>query len=102
VVVGLCHIRLIARESRSLKNKRAVVKKVTERLKGRFNISVAEVGSHDLWQRAEIGFVAVGVDERTVNSLLDRAVDFVEDLGVAELVDHAIEITHCSLLEDKP
>jgi len=95
-------MRLMIHESRSLKGKRQVLKKITERLKGRYNISVAEVGSHDLWQRAEIGFAAVGVDEQTVNSLLDRAIDFVEDLGVAELVDHAIEISHCSLLEDKP
>lgn len=100
MVVGLCHIRLIIHESRSLKNKRGVLKKVTERIKGRFNVSVAEVGSHDLWQRAEIAVAALGVEEAAVNSLLDRVVDFVEDLGVAELADYAIELSHCSLLED--
>ncbi len=45
--------------SRSLKEKRAVVKPIVEGIRSRFSLSVAEVGYQDKWQRALIGFAVV-------------------------------------------
>lgn len=92
MVVGVCHIGLIIHGNHSLKGKRRVLKKVVDKVKNRFNVSIAEVGSNDLWQRAEIGLTAVGNDRAFINSLLDKVVDFIEGLHVAEVIDHHIEV----------
>jgi len=96
MVVGVCHIGILIHDNRSLKGKRRVLKKVMENVKNRFNVSVAEVGSQDLWQRAEIGVSAVGSDGSVINSLMDRILNFIEGLHVVEIVEHDIELINCS------
>ncbi len=92
MVVGVCHITLILHDNHSLKGKRQVVKSVVEKVKNRFNVSVAEVGSNEAWQRAELGVCAVGNDRSHVNSVLDHVLNFVEGLHTAEMAGHEIEI----------
>jgi hypothetical protein len=92
MVVGICRISLLIHGNRSLKDKRQVIKSLADKVRGRFNVSVAEVGSNDLLQRAEIGICAVGNDGAFVNSVIDRAVDFIEGLHTAEICDHSIEL----------
>lgn len=95
MVVGVCHITLIIHDNHSLKGKRQVLKSITEKVKNRFNVSVAEVGSNDAWQKAEIGVCAVGNDRAFINSALDKVMDFVEDLHLAEITDCSMELINC-------
>ena len=76
----------------SLKEKRHIVKKITERTKNRFNVSIAEVGTHDEWRRAELGFAAVGNEGSFVNSVVDKVINFIEDTHLAELADVNVEV----------
>ncbi len=92
MVVGVCHILFIVHESNSLKAKRQVLKKLVDKIRNRFNVSVAEVGSNDLWQKGEIAISTVGTDGAVINSLLDKVLNFVEDLGIVEVIDHSIEL----------
>lgn len=92
MVVGICRISLLIHGNRSLKDKRQVIKSLADKVRGRFNVSVAEVGSNDLLQRSEIGICAVGNDGAFVNSVIDRTVDFIEGLQTAEICDHSIEL----------
>jgi len=92
MIVGAALIELHVHGSRSLKEKRGVVRSVVQRLRARMNLSVAEVGGQDLWQRAVIGVVTVGTDARRLRSVLDRAVDFVAGTGLAEVTDSDVEI----------
>ncbi|MBI2414210.1 MAG: DUF503 domain-containing protein [Deltaproteobacteria bacterium] len=92
MVIGVLRITLLIHESRSLKDKRQVLKSVVEKVKNRFNVSAAEVGGADLWQRAEIGVAVVSNDGAFVNSVMDKVLDFVEGLHLAEVADHDIEI----------
>jgi hypothetical protein len=55
MVVGSLKIELCLPENRSLKGKRKVVKSMVGKVKSRFNVSIAEVGSNDKWQRIELG-----------------------------------------------
>jgi len=55
MVVGVCRVILNINEAFSLKEKRQVVKSIVERVKSRFNASVAEVGFNDKWKNAIIG-----------------------------------------------
>jgi len=92
MVVGVCHISLLIHDSHSLKQKRQVIKSVVEKARGRFNASVAEVGSNDVWQRAEIGVSVIGNDKAFVNSVLDKVLNFIENIHLAEVTGHEIEL----------
>lgn len=94
MIVGIGSLTLYMRECRSLKAKRKVVKAVIARLRNNFNASVAEVGVNDVHQKAAIGLAIMGNDQQVINSKLDKMFNFVEDLGLAEVIDSEMEIIH--------
>ncbi len=94
MVVGTGLITSRLHDCRSLKAKRKVVKSMINRLRNNFNASVAEVGSNDIYQKAEIGFSLVGNDAALINSKIDKIFNLSEDMGLAEIVDTEMEIIH--------
>lgn len=92
MIVGTLKIRLVLRESHSLKDKRRVIKSLKDTLSNKFNISVAETDEQDVWQTAEIGIGAVGTDTPFVQSVLTSVVNYVRFFGGVELVDQQQEI----------
>jgi len=92
MTVGIALITFRLQGNQSLKDKRRVVKSLVEKSRHRFNVSVAEVADQDVHQKAVIGVSAIGNDGRVLNSLLDRIIDFMDSLGLAELIDREIEI----------
>ena len=76
----------------SLKARRQVVRRVLDRVRARFNVSAAEVGAPDAWQRAEVAFSLVGGDRRYVNEQMDKVLGFVEQMYVAPVVEREMEI----------
>ena len=92
MVIGICQLDLLIRETHSLKGKRRIVKQIIGRIKNKFNVSIAEVGDHDLWQRSQIGFCLVGNERRFINSALDKIVDLIETINSAEITNADIEI----------
>ena len=92
MVVGAALVELHVHGSKSLKEKRGVVRSVTRRVRNRFNVAVAEVGGQDTWQRAQLGLTAVGNDARNVRAVLERAVEFIEQLHLAEVFDSDVEL----------
>lgn len=78
---------------RSLKEKRAVVRSLVSRLRGRLDLSAAEVGAQDQPQRALIGFALVSGDLGAARSLADEALRFADQelIGRAEVIDRVIE-----------
>lgn len=87
MVVGVLGWELQLFGPQSLKEKRRVVKSLKERLRSRFNVSVAETGHHDAWQRAEITASVVATDRRRAESVLDRADRLVESEGSGRIID---------------
>jgi len=79
-------------ESGSLKAKRQILRRITDRLKARFNVAVAEVEDNDLWQKATIGLAVVGNERRHVNEQMDKIIHSVEEMYVAPLISREIEI----------
>jgi len=92
MVIGVCRLDLMIRENHSLKEKRRIVKQIVDRVKHRFNVSIAEVGNNDLWQSAQIGLCMVSNDRRFTNEALDKIVDFIEGINSAEVIKSDIEI----------
>jgi uncharacterized protein YlxP (DUF503 family) len=92
MVVGLGIITFRLHDCRSLKGKRKVVKSIISRLRNNFNISAAEVGANDIYQRAEIGFAMVGNNRQVINSKIDKIFNLADELGLAEIIDSEMEI----------
>jgi uncharacterized protein YlxP (DUF503 family) len=92
MVVGSLRVRLLLRQSRSLKDKRQVVQGIKDRLRNRFNVSVAEVESQDNRQLAVLGFAMVGNEVYHVRTTLEQIVSSLRGHPVAELVDHQMEV----------
>jgi uncharacterized protein len=95
MVVGVLKLALILPENHSLKGKRGVLKSIQARVANQFNVSVAECGDQDLWQSAVLGFGVVGSDARVVEATLQKVVEFVDRLNLAQLRDSGIEVFHC-------
>jgi len=92
MVLGVCEIELLISGSQSLKDKRQVLRHLKEKVKHKFNVSIAEVDHHDLWQRAMLGLACVGNDREFVQEVLTKAIQVVEfDVGV-EVINRSLEI----------
>jgi len=92
MVIGFGIITFRLHDCHSLKGKRRIIKSIINQLRNHFNVSVAEVGSNDVHQRAEIGFSLVGNDKSLVNSKLDKLINLADALGLAEIIDTEMEI----------
>jgi hypothetical protein len=75
--VGLLSVELHLPGSRSLKDKRMLLRSVKDRLR-KFNVAVAEMDHHDLWQRAGLGIVAIGTTDAHVDQELSAVVREIE------------------------
>jgi uncharacterized protein YlxP (DUF503 family) len=106
MVVGVLRLTFVIPGARSLKDKRQVVRRIVERTRARYNVSVAEVGENDVWQRAVVGVTAVANDHSFVNEVLDKVVRDIEALALAQLVHREMEIETYSQMQsswqDKP
>ena len=91
--VGVCKINLRLPENASLKGKRQIIKSITGRVENKFNVSVAEIDNHDLWQLATLGVACVSNSGRHANEVLSRVMDFISESHFnIELLDYEIEI----------
>lgn len=95
MVVGVERIDIFIDGNRSLKGKRQVVKRLIERIRSNFgNVSIAEVDSHDLWQKATLGISVVSNEVALVNSILDQVINFIEFQGTVQILERKFEIIH--------
>ena len=76
----------------SLKGKRHVLKGLKDKLRHRFEISVAEVDHHDSWQHATLALACVSGDSRHANEVISKAMDFIEDHVDGYVTDIHVEI----------
>ncbi|MFY1829164.1 DUF503 domain-containing protein [Myxococcus fulvus] len=90
--VGVARLTLQIPESGSLKSKRQVLRRVTDRVKARFNVAVAEVEDQDLWQKATLALSVVGNERRHVDEQLEKVIHFIEEMYVAPLMSRETEI----------
>jgi uncharacterized protein YlxP (DUF503 family) len=95
MIVGVLKLSLVLPENHSLKGKRGVIKRIQARVADKYNISVGECGDQDLWQSAVLGFAVVGSSEPVVQATLQKVVDFVDGMGLAQVGDSSSEIIHC-------
>lgn len=92
MIVGSVQARLFYRASRSLKDKRQVLRSLKDRIRQQWNVSVAEVGSQDHRQLITLGIATVTTESAQAQSLLQEIINALGSHPVAELVEHEIEI----------
>jgi len=92
MIVGAAIVEVHVHGSQSLKQKRGVVRSIQQRLRNKFNLSVAEVGGQGTWQRAVLGMSATGSESAPVKKVLERAIAFVEELHLAEVLNSDLEL----------
>jgi uncharacterized protein YlxP (DUF503 family) len=92
MIVGVCTVELFIPDGQSLKSKRQVLSGLKERLRGKFNVSVAEVGGQDLWQKAVLGIACVANETAYVNQVLDQVLNQIRSLPAVEIVQSRIEL----------
>jgi hypothetical protein len=90
VAVGLVELHLP--DVGSLKGKRHALKGLKERVRARYEVSVAEVAHHDLWQRATLAIACVSHDARHANEVVSKAIDFIEEHVEGHVIDSSVEI----------
>jgi hypothetical protein len=95
MVIGILKVNLIVGDNHSLKGKRGILKTIQSQVGRRFNVSVTECGDQDLWQSAVLGFGMVGSSRPVVEASLQKIVDFIDGMGLAELAESETEFFHC-------
>jgi uncharacterized protein len=92
MIVGLCTVELFIPDGHSLKDKRRILQSLKTRVRDKFNVSVAEVGEQDLWQKAILGLACVANETGHVNQVLDQVVNVIRAVPTVQLVRSHIEL----------
>jgi uncharacterized protein YlxP (DUF503 family) len=90
--VGVCRLTLMCPDSGSLKDKRMVLRRIKDRVQLKFNVAIAEVGDQEAWQAAQLGFCVVSNERTFTETMVDKIVAFIDDLGMAKLMDDEKDI----------
>jgi uncharacterized protein len=92
MVVGISRVEIFLPENHSLKEKRQATKRIVERTRQKFNVSVTEIDRSNLWQRVTIGFSVVGNGREIVERMIENIHLFVEELYIGKVIDTTTEI----------
>lgn len=92
MVIGVMIIEFHIHDNQSLKGKRKIVRSMIDKVKSKFNVAVAEIGSNDKWQKIELGISTVGNDRRFIDSSLANILRFLDSMYLAEITNSKIEI----------
>lgn len=92
MIVGILTVELMMPENSSLKEKRMVIKSLKDKIRDRFNVSIAEIDNQEKWQLATFAIAYVGTDKVHVDSALSKVVDFIKGCRQADLIDYNTEL----------
>lgn len=90
--IGLLTLEIHIPDARSLKDKRQVLRSLKDRLRGHFNVAVAELDHQDTWQRSVIGVVTLSSNERHLQESLQIVFAESEKLLGRDLIAHEFEV----------
>lgn len=92
MIIGICTCEIFIFNANSLKSKRSVVKSIIEKSKIRFNISIAEVGENDKWQKSIIAFSTISNDQNIVEETIEKVINFFDSYSEIEIINIKREI----------
>ena len=83
--VGVCALELRISYAHSLKEKRSIVKKVSSKIQQKFNVSISEVDTQDLWQTATLGIAMAGSNGPFLEGALETLINYIESIFDGEI-----------------
>lgn len=92
--VGVGRYELHLPASRSLKDKRQILRSISSQVSNKFNVSIAEVDFQDLWQRSAFGVSCVAESTSQCRRVLlevEKAMSRAA-LGGAEIISREVEV----------
>ena len=92
MIIGSCKVYLEAEWVFSLKDKRMIVKSLVEKIRHKFNVSVAEVENNDIHKSIVIGIACVTNETSHADSIINNVINFIENNTDAVIVDVITEI----------
>jgi uncharacterized protein YlxP (DUF503 family) len=90
MVVGLLELELRIPQAQSLKEKRMVMRSLRDRIRNKFNVSVAEVDGGDAHHHSTVGIAHISNEQKFSNRVLSKIVDLVNDERDVELIDYQL------------
>jgi uncharacterized protein len=92
MVVGVSRIEIFFPEAHSLKDKRQMIRKIVDKTRAKFNVSMVEIADSNLWQKGRIGFAVMGIKKDHVSAAIENIQEYVESLYAGEIIDCWTEI----------
>ncbi|MCD5406807.1 MAG: DUF503 domain-containing protein [Desulfotomaculum sp.] len=92
MIVGTLTIEILIYQSQTLKDKRRVLKSILDRIRSKFNVSIAEVDQQDIWQRSVLGIACVSNQTVHVHSILNNVIKFIDTQESTEIISVETEI----------
>ncbi len=89
--VGVLTLEIQLPYSHSLKDKRAVLRRLRDRLRSRFNVAVAELNHQDVWQTATMGVVSISDSRQLLESVLQQVLEESERILGQDVANHSID-----------
>jgi len=92
MIVGLLTLDLHIPSAGSLKEKRLIIKSIIDRIKSKFNVSVAEVDANNLWQRSVIGIALVSNETVMINRVFEKIKNLVMNTHSVVIINSTTEL----------
>ncbi len=94
MVIGTLQVTVQVPESRSLKDKRMVVRSITSRVRQTFAVAVAEVGEQNAWQTVVIGVACVSNNARHADEVCQKVLGYIENDADGVVSASRFELVH--------
>ena len=85
--IGILSVEIEIAHAESLKDKRAILNRIKDRVRAKFNVSIAEIDNHDVWNYASLGIAIVSNDQQYCNKVLSKVEDLIVSIRDCEVED---------------
>lgn len=92
MVIGLLELELLLNETRSLKEKRSVISRLRSKIQKKFNVSFSEVGSQDIWGKAEVAITTASADSKMIHRMFSSLEKEVERYPAVRVIQRHMEL----------
>ncbi|ACI18879.1 DUF503 domain-containing protein [Dictyoglomus thermophilum] len=92
MLIGVCRVIISIPESFSLKEKRKVKRSIVDKVRSKFNVSIAEVDSQEIWNELVLGISIVSTESKYIYEVMSEIIKLIEEQKDTELIDYEIDI----------
>ncbi|MCX7721080.1 MAG: DUF503 domain-containing protein [Dictyoglomus thermophilum] len=92
MLIGVCRVIISIPESFSLKEKRKIKRSIVDKVRSKFNVSIAEVDSQEIWNELVLGISIVSTESKYIYEVMSEIIKLIEEQKDTELIDYEIDI----------